>query len=457
MTGLVLKNNENIKVVKKGNVYSVEGFSKILNGIVELKAFACDGFEPEIQNLRELVKFLYQKKDKFIRVEYTGIYPIYSEKFSENYAINESLRKERLKFIWESPFKESIIFFWTLKENFYGDFKLVEVKETENGNEYGKTVYQVTNSENGIKKIKNCSETIIKDETTGNFFISNKKISAENMLFLIEKTRIPEGYKLEIGKKDNLTFVKETSNDQTTTSDFYSQTGLAAIEYMAENKIENDFWETSVEYDDETNEFFVVETAEDKIVKFKAEVFEKPANVHKITKLHELIALLYSKKTSNFFKEVKFFFTENQVSERIFNILSKNFYGTFKKISKNGDLIWRFENYGSGLENFDCRNFRIFKDGSECGYAAEVERFFLADRSNREEVDKIVKDIFDFTEIFENIKKEKEYNIYFSFHEMPCEKFYRKKNDRFELVETSSELFLMFENEKGDAYSVRLF
>ena len=51
MTGLVFENNKNIKVVKKGNVYSVEGFNKILNGIVELKAFACDGFEPEIKNL----------------------------------------------------------------------------------------------------------------------------------------------------------------------------------------------------------------------------------------------------------------------------------------------------------------------------------------------------------------------------------------------------------------------
>ena len=95
MTGLVFENNKNIKVVKKGNVYSVEGFNKILNGIVKLEAFACDGFEPEIQNLEELVKFLYQKKDKFIRIEYAGIYPIYpiySEKFSKNYVTNESLR-----------------------------------------------------------------------------------------------------------------------------------------------------------------------------------------------------------------------------------------------------------------------------------------------------------------------------------------------------------------------------
>ena len=110
-----------------------------------------------------------------------------------------------------------------------------------------------------------------------------------------------------------------------------------------------------------------------------------------------------------------------------------------------------------GLENFECRSFGIFKDGSECGYVADVERFFLADRGDKEEIDKIIKDIFDFSEIFENIKKEKEYNIYFSIYERPCEKFYRKKNGRFEMVETSSELFLIFENEKGDAYSISLF
>ena len=68
MTGLVLKNNKNIKVVKKGNVYSVEGFNKILNGIVKLEAFACDGFEPEIQNLEELVKNLYQNRNRFIKI-----------------------------------------------------------------------------------------------------------------------------------------------------------------------------------------------------------------------------------------------------------------------------------------------------------------------------------------------------------------------------------------------------
>lgn len=128
-----------------------------------------------------------------------------------------------------------------------------------------------------------------------------------------------------------------------------------------------------------------------------------------------------------------------------------------KKFQKNGDLIWKFENSSSGLENFECRSFGIFKDGSECGYAAEVIRFFLVDRSDREEIDKIIKDMFDFSEIFENIKKEKEYNIYFSIQETPCEKFDRKKNERFELVETFSELFLMFENEKDDLYSVRLF
>lgn len=71
----------------------------------------------------------------------------------------------------------------------------------------------MTSSEDGIKKIKNGSETIIKDETTGNFFVSDKKISAENMLFLIEGTKIPEGYKLEIGEKDDLIFVKETLNN----------------------------------------------------------------------------------------------------------------------------------------------------------------------------------------------------------------------------------------------------
>lgn len=460
MTGLVFENNKNIKVVKKGNVYSVEGFNKILNGIVELKAFACDGFEPEIQNLRELVKFLYQKKDKFIRIEYAGIYPIYPEKFLKNYATDESLRKERLHLIWENPFKESLIFFWTLKENFYGDFKLIEVKETENGNEYGKTVYQVTNSEEGIKKIKNCSETIIKDETTGNFFISNKKISAENMLFLIEKTKIPEGYKLEIGEKDDLIFVKETSSDQTATSDFYTQTGLADIEYMAENKIKTDFWETPVEYDDGTNEFFLwngVEAVKGKIFQFKAKTFEKPADADKVTTLRELVTLLYSKETSKIFDKVKFTFIENEISNQIFNILSKNFYGTYKKVSKNGNFIWRFENSSSGLENFECRSFRIFKDGSECGYAVEGERFFLADRSDKEEVDKIVKDMFNFSEIFKNIKKEKKYSIYFSIQEEPCEKFYRMKNDQLEMIENDHKLYLAFENEKDDLYSVRLF
>lgn len=87
----------------------------------------------------------------------------------------------------------------------------------------------------------------------------------------------------------------------------------------------------------------------------------------------------------------------------------------------------------------------------------EGERFFLADRSDKKEVDKIIKDMFNFSEIFKNIKKEKKYNIYFSIQETPCEKFDRKKNERFELVETFSELFLMFENEKDDLYSVRLF
>ena len=74
MTGLVRKNNSDIKVIKNGNVYSVEGFNKILNGIVKLEAFACDGFEPEIKNLEELVKNLYQNRDKFIKINYTGIY-----------------------------------------------------------------------------------------------------------------------------------------------------------------------------------------------------------------------------------------------------------------------------------------------------------------------------------------------------------------------------------------------
>ena len=441
MTGLVFENNKNIKVVKKGNVYSVEGFNKILNGIVKLEAFACDGFEPEIKNLEELVKNLYQNRDKFIKINYTGIY-------------------SKGGFFGESPFEESFVFFLELKKNFYGDFKLVEIVETETGNEYGKTIYQVINSEEGIKKIQYHSETIIKDETTGNFFVSDKKISAENMLFLIEGTKIPEKYKLEIGEKDDLIFVKETLNGQTATSDFYSKTGLAAIEYMAENKIENDFWETPVEYDDEENEFFLwngVEAVKGKIFQFRAKTFEKPSNADKVTTLRELVTLLYSKETSKIFDKVKFTFIENEISNQIFNILSKNFYGTYKKVSKNGNFIWRFENSSSGLENFECRSFRIFKDGSECGYAVEGERFFLADRSDKKEVDKIVKDMFNFSEIFKNIKKEKKYNIYFSIYERPCEKFYRKKNGRFELVETSSELFLMFENEKGDAYSVRLF
>ena len=225
---------------------------------------------------------------------------------------------------------------------------------------------------------------------------------------------------------------------------------------MEKNNIENDFWESPVEYDDETNEF-LLETVKDKIFQFEAKTFKKPDNADKITTLRELIKLLYSKEVSKIFDKVKFTFIENEISNQIFDILSKKFYGTYKKISKNGNLIWKFENSSSGLENFESRSFRIFKDGSECGYAADVERFFLADRSNREEVDKIVKDIFDFAEIFENIKKEKEYNIYFSFHETPCEKFYRKKNERFELMETSNELFLMFENEKGDSYLIRLF
>ena len=446
MTGLVRKNNSNIKVIKNGNVYSVEGFNKILNGIVKLEAFVCNGFEPEIQNLEDLVKNLYQNRNRFIKINYTGIYS------------KEILSKGG--FFGESPFEESFIFFLELKKNFYGDFKLVEIVETETGNEYGKTIYQVINSEEGIKKIQYHSETIIKDETTGSFFVSDKKISEEAISFLLEDTKAPQGYELEIGEKDDLTFVKETSNGYVTTSDFYSKTGLAVVEYMEENNIENDFWETPVEYDDEENEFFLwngVETVKGKIFQFKAKTFEKPADADKVTTLRELVTLLYSKETSKIFDKVKFTFIENEISNQIFNILSKNFYGTYKKISKNGNLIWKFENSSSGLENFECRSFRIFKDGSECGYAMEGEKFFLADRSDKEEIDKIIKDMFNFSEIFENIKKEKEYNIYFSFHETPCEKFYRKKNERFELMETSNELFLMFENEKGDSYLIRLF
>lgn len=446
MTGLVRKNNSNIKVIKNGNVYSVEGFNKILNGIVKLEAFVCNGFEPEIQNLEDLVKNLYQNRNKFIKINYIGIYS------------KEILSKGG--FFGESPFEESFVFFLELKKNFYGDFKLVEIVETETGNEYGKTIYQVINSEEGIKKIQYHSETIIKDETTGSFFVSDKKISKEAISFLLEDTKAPQGYELEIGEKEGLTFVKEISNVQTTTSNFYSKTGLAAVEYMEKNNIENDFWESPVEYDDEENEFFLwngVEAVKGKIFQFKAKTFKKPSNTDKITTLRKLVKLLYSKETSKIFDKVEFTFIENEISNQIFDILSKNFYGTYKKVSKNGNFIWRFENSSSGLENFECRSFRIFKDGSECGYAMEGEKFFLADRSDREEIDKIVKDIFDFVEIFENIKKEKEYNIYFSFHETPCEKFYRKKDERFELVETSNELFLMFENEKGDSYSVRLF
>lgn len=446
MTGLVRKNNSNIKVIKNGNVYSVEGFNKILNGIVKLEAFVCNGFEPEIQNLEDLVKNLYQNRNKFIKINYIGIYS------------KEILSKGG--FFGESPFEESFVFFLELKKNFYGDFKLVEIVETETGNEYGKTIYQVINSEEGIKKIQYHSETIIKDETTGSFFVSDKKISEEAISFLLEDTKAPQGYELEIGEKEGLTFVKEISNVQTTTSNFYSKTGLAAIEYMAENKIENDFWETPVEYDDEENEFFLwngVEAVKGKIFQFKAKTFEKPADADKVTTLRELVTLLYSKETSKIFDKVKFTFIENEISNQIFNILSKNFYGTYKKVSKNGNFIWRFENSSSGLENFECRSFRIFKDGSECGYAVEGERFFLADRSDKKEVDKIVKDMFNFSEIFKNIKKEKKYNIYFSIQETPREKFDRKKNERFELVETFSKLFLMFENEKDDLYSVRLF
>lgn len=446
MTGLVRKNNSDIKVIKNGNVYSVEGFNKILNGIVKLEAFACDGFEPEIKNLEELVKNLYQNRDKFIKINYTGIYS------------KEILSKGDV--FGENPFEEGFIFFLELKKNFYGDFKLVEIAETEAGSEYGKTVYQVINSEEGIKKIQYHSETIIKDKTTGSFFVSDKKNYQEGISFLLEDTKVPQGYELEIGEKDDLTFVKETLNGNETTSDFYSKTGLAYVEYMIENNIETDFWKTPVEYDDKENEFFLcytLENVKDKIFQFNAKTFEKPANADKIKTLRELIKLLYSKETSKIFDKVKFIFIENEISNQIFDILSKNFYGTYKKVSKNGDLIWKFENSSSGLENFECRSFGIFKDGSECGYAAEVIKFFLVDRSDREEIDKIIKDMFDFSEIFENIKKEKEYNIYFSFYERSCEKFYRKENGRFELVETSSELFLIFENEKGDSYSIRLF
>lgn len=319
MTGLVLKNNKNIKVVKKGNVYSVEGFNKILNGIVKLEAFACDGFEPEIQNLEELVKNLYQNRNRFIKINYTGIYS------------KEILSKGG--FFGESPFEESFIFFLELKKNFYGDFKLVEIVETETGNEYGKTIYQVINSEEGIKKIQYHSETIIKDETTGSFFVSDKKISEEAISFLLEDTKVPQGYEMEIGEKDDLTFFKETLNEYATTSDFYSQTGLAVVEYMEENKIETDFWETPVEYDDETNEF-LLETVKDKIFQFEAKTFKKPDNADKITTLRELIKLLYSKEVSKIFDKVKFTFIENEISNQIFNILSKNFYGTYKKFPK---------------------------------------------------------------------------------------------------------------------------
>ena len=218
MTGLVRKNNSNIKVIKNGNVYSVEGFNKILNGIVKLEAFVCNGFEPEIQNLEDLVKNLYQNRNKFIKINYIGIYS------------KEILSKGG--FFGESPFEESFVFFLELKKNFYGDFKLVEIVETETGNEYGKTIYQVINSEEGIKKIQYHSETIIKDETTGSFFVSDKKISKEAISFLLEDTKAPQGYELEIGEKEGLTFVKEISNVQTTTSNFYSKTGLAAVEYM---------------------------------------------------------------------------------------------------------------------------------------------------------------------------------------------------------------------------------
>ena len=446
MTGLVRKNNSDIKVIKNGNVYSVEGFNKILNGIVKLEAFACDGFEPEIKNLEELVKNLYQNRDKFIKINYTGIYS------------KEILSKGGV--FGENPFEEGFIFFLELKKNFYGDFKLVEIAETEAGSEYGKTVYQVINSEEGIKKIQYHSETIIKDETTGSFFVSDKKIYQEGISFLLEDTKVPQGYELEIGEKDDLTFVKETLNGNETTSDFYSKTGLAYVEYMIENNIETDFWKTPVEYDDKENEFFLcytLENVKDKIFQFNAKTFEKPANADKITTLRELIKLLYSKETSKIFDKVKFIFIENEISNQIFDILSKNFYGTYKKVSKNGNLIWKFGNSSSGLENFECRSFRIFKDGSECGYAVEGERFFLADRSDKEEVDKIVKDMFNFSEIFKNIKKEKKYSIYFSIQEEPCEKFYRMKNDQLEMIENYHKLYLAFENEKDDLYSVRLF
>ena len=457
MTGLVRKNNSNIKVIKNGNVYSVEGFNKILNGIVKLEAFTCEGFEPEIKNLEELVKNLYQNRDKFIKINYTGIYP---EKISENYATNKNLLKERINLIWAKPFEESFVFFLELKKNFYGDFKLVEIVETETGNEYGKTVHQVINSEEGIKKIQHHSETIIKDETTGNFFISSKKIFKEGISFLLEDTKVPQRYELEIGEKDGLTFVKETSNGYVTTSDFYSQTGLADVEYMEENNIENDFWETPVEYDDEENEFFLcytLENVKDKIFHFSAKTFEKPANADKVTTLRELITLLYSKETSEIFDTVKFIFIENEISNQIFDILSKNFHGIYKKFSKNGNLIWKFENSSSGLENFECRSFRIFNDGSECGYAMEGEKFFLYDKSNKTEIRKIFKETSEFNEIFKNIKKDKIYNICFALYEKFFEKYYVFERSEIEFLKNSDKFILLIENEKDDSYSIKLF
>ena len=74
------------------------------------------------------------------------------------------------------------------------------------------------------------------------------------------------------------------------------------------------------------------------------------------------VTLLYSKETSKIFDKVKFTFIENEISNQIFNILSKNFYGTYKKVSKNGNFIWRFENSSSGLENFEFWDNYIFNN-----------------------------------------------------------------------------------------------
>lgn len=120
-------------------------------------------------------------------------------------------------------------------------------------------------------------------------------------------------------------------------------------------------------------------------------------------------------------------------------------------------MIWKFENSSSGLENFECRSFRIFNDGSECGYAMEGEKFFLYDKSNKTEIRKIFKETSEFNEIFKNIKKDKIYNICFALYEKFFEKYYVFERSEIEFLKNSDKFILLIENEKDDSYSIKLF